>query len=777
MRLTRPGRVASGRPSTCLRSVAAARTHRFLFLIPPSGFLRLSTPRPRPTVPAPRRQARRAVGKDVSRTTKRAVSVEDVAAFELVSNPVLSPDGRWVVYESTTSSLKEDEHTTHLRMVRTDGTGLRTLTAQGSRNVQAAWSPDGRLLAFVSNRAYGSQVWVLPLDGGEARRVTRLRYGMNAPVWSPDGKTLYGTAPVARHGELAQLDQGMTDKEVRELLDKERNEWESGAKRYDWLHYKQDGEGLSRGRVPQLVAVDVASGEARQLTSGVYPVASPAVSPDGRYVAFVSNRRAHHETVHAADVYRVASDGGPLEQLTEDVIAQAVAYSPDGRELALFGHHDEFQNATHSHVYTMAAAGGMLSDWTADFPDDIGGDGTGADMRGAVRSLPPVWGPDGNTIYALSAHDGRCEVVRLERPGAGGLSQASVVAGGDRDIFGFATDGAATLVLAYALATVPGRIVATALGEAVAEARPRQEHDLTDQGGDRGAPVPCHPAQEVRLDDSNERILGELDLVEPEAFWYRAEDGWALEGWVIRPRALEGSAKAPVVLEIHGGPHTHYGYAMFHEMQLLAARGFAVVFVNPRGSTSYGQTFVDAVRMHYGERDASDILSGLDAACERFPFLDRQRVAVTGGSYGGFMTNWLVGHTDRFFAAVTQRSISNWISFYGVSDIGPRFTEMQLGGDVVHDMERLWRFSPLAYVDNVHTPLLMIHSEQDHRCPIEQAEQFYRALKRMEREVELLRVPNASHDLSRNGKPKLRVARLEAILDWMESHLPDVGRS
>jgi dipeptidyl aminopeptidase/acylaminoacyl peptidase len=711
----------------------------------------------------------------VSNTTKRAITVEDVAAFELVSNPILSPDGQWVVYESTTASLKEDEYATQLRMVRADGTGLRTLTSQGSRNHQAAFSPDGRSLAFVSNRAYGTQLWVLPLDGGEARQVTRLRHGMGAPFWSPDGKTLYGTAGVARDGQLAHLDAELSEKEVRELLEKERSDWQNGPKRYDWLNYKEDGDGLSRGRVSQLVAVDVATGEAQQRTFGVYGVASPCVSPDGRYLAFVSNRREHHETVSASDVYRLPAAGGEPECLTQDIIAEAVAFSPDGRELAMFGHHDEFANATHNHVYTMAAEGGPLADWTPGFPDDIGGDGTGADMRGAVRGLAPVWGPDGHTVYALSAHDGRSEVVRFARPQTGEGTEATVLAGGERDIFRFATDGTTTLVLAYALPTVPGRIVATALADAVAESRPRHGHALSDPAahdGDRSSPVGSHPSHEVRLDDSNQALLDELDLVEPETFWYQAADGWSIEGWVMRPRTLGATGKAPVVLEIHGGPHTHYGYAMFHEMQLLAARGFGVVYVNPRGSTSYGQTFVDAVRMHYGERDASDILSGLDAALERFAFLDGERVAVTGGSYGGFMTNWLVGHTNRFFAAVTQRSISNWISFYGVSDIGPRFTEMQLGGDVVHDMERLWAFSPLAYVANVQTPLLMIHSEEDHRCPIEQAEQFYRTLKRMEREVELLRVPNASHDLSRSGKPKLRVARLEGILGWIESHLP-----
>ncbi len=705
-------------------------------------------------------------------TTKRAITTEDVAAFELVANPILSPDGRWVVYESTTSSLKEDEHRTELKMVGVDGAGRRTLTAQGSRNHAAAFAPDGSCLAFVSNRAFGSQVWLLPMDGGEARRLTHLRHGASAPLWSPDGRTLYVIADVPRQGELEELDASLSEKEAREFLDKARKEWADGAKRYDWIYYKSNGTGLLQGLVRQLVAVDVASGAVRALTAGIYHVGAPAVSPDGRYIAFVSNRRENHEIVHASDVYRVPTAGGEIELLSGDVLAEALAYSPDGRELALFGHHDEFANATHSHIYTMPAAGGALSDWTEGFADDIGSDGTGADLRGGSRSLPPVWAPDGASIFALSAHDGRCEVLRFARPGGG---PPRVLAGGDRDVYGFATDGRDRLVLAYARPTDPGRIVVVSLAEADAEATGREAHALTEpaaQAADRRAPVPLHPGRELRLDDSNVALLEELELVAPETFWYQAEDGWSIEGWAMRPAALPAGAKAPVILEVHGGPHTHYGHGMFHEMQLMAARGFAVVFVNPRGSTSYGQAFVDAVRMHYGERDASDVLSGLDAALGRFDYLDARRVAVTGGSYGGFMTNWLVGHTDRFFAAATQRSISNWISFYGVSDIGPRFTEMQLGGDPVHDMERLWRFSPLAYVANVTTPLLMIHAEQDDRCPIEQAEQFYINLKRLGREVELVRFPNATHELSRSGKPKLRVMRLEAILGWMEGHLP-----
>ncbi|MCL6627863.1 MAG: S9 family peptidase, partial [Alicyclobacillus shizuokensis] len=269
--------------------------------------------------------------------------------------------------------------------------------------------------------------------------------------------------------------------------------------------------------------------------------------------------------------------------------------------------------------------------------------------------------------------------------------------------------------------------------------------------------------------------LDEVALVEPEPFYYKSGGDWTLQGWVMKPARFESGKRYPVILEIHGGPQTHYGYAMFHEMQWLAAQGYAVVYTNPRGGTSYGQEFVNAVRHHYGEDDAADVLNGLEAALSQFDFLDGERVAVTGGSYGGFMTNWLIGHTQRFFAAVTQRSISNWISFYGCSDIGPLFVESQLGvSDVIAERERLWQMSPLAHAAHIRTPLLILHSENDLRCPMEQAEQLYTTLKRRGAEVELLRIPNASHGLSRGGKPKLRVARLQAIFGFIDAHLPDV---
>ncbi|CAM3738797.1 S9 family peptidase [Alicyclobacillus pomorum] len=696
---------------------------------------------------------------------KRTITAEDLQNFQWPGNPNISPDGKWVVYERTVINKKADDYETQLWLANVDGASSRVLTSTGTRNTSAVWAPDGRHLAFVSNRAFGWQVWLLPMEGGEPRQVTRFRYGMRSLVFSPDGKTLFGLVPVARGGEVEVFADDVSDKEAREQSEKADKDWANQPKRYDWLYYKGDGSGLSKGHCLQLVAVDVASGAYLQLTHGDYDVHSPAVSPDGNYVAFVSNRRENHEVVHASDVYRVPAKGGDVELLCSDVIAYQLSYSPDGASIALYGHKDEFQSATHTHLYILASDVRSLAHLTKKFPDTVQASCL-SDMRANVQTPGPVWSQDGKFIFALSTREGRCEVVRFSVDDDG--SEAAVVAGGDRDIYGFAFHHPSTLVLSYGTPTHPGKIVVVDI--AGGETASRVFRDVKEPMTERR--VPFFPEREVRLDDCNDAIVEELILTEPEPFWYTSAEGWRVQGWVLKPAHFEEGKKYPVIVEVHGGPQLNYGYAMFHEMQWFAAQGYAIVFVNPRGSMSYGQEFVNAVRHHYGENDAADVLHGLDAALEQFDFLDGNRVALTGGSYGGFMTNWLVGHTDRFFAAVSQRSISNWISFYGVSDIGPLFVEAQHGCDIYNDVEKLWDISPLKYAANVTTPLLLIHSENDLRCPIEQAEQFYTAIKRRGGEVELFRIPNASHGLSRDGKPSLRLERLKAIFHYIHERLP-----
>ena len=705
---------------------------------------------------------------------KRHLTVEDVQRFELAATPVLSPDGTRVIYERTVADTEDNGYRTHLWIAPVDGSApARALTGIGKRNAGAAWSPDGATLAFVSNRSHGSQAWLLPLNGGEAARLTRLRRGISSLVWAPDGRTLFGLVPTPYDGNIELFDPDLSEKEAQKQFEKEDKEWTEGAKRFDRLHYKMNGMGLKPHRVPQLVAVDVTTGDVTQLTRGDMGVSAPALSPDGQTIAVISNRHANRETEQQEHqhVYLIPATGGELTLLTDKISARDVAWSPDGQYLAVVGVGEEmyrYRSATQAKLFLVTPDGSGVEDLTASFPDSLS-NACGSDVHAPGDGPGAIWARDGHAILAISGREGRSEVVRLPLAHGKLSGPITAVMGGDRNVFAFDTRDGEHLVAIYGTPTDPSRVVAV---HAAGPGRPRTARPLTEPIPE--SPVAPFPAEETRLDGDNQ-WLAEVELVEPEAFTYTSADDWSAQGWVIRPVGAEPGKKYPVILEIHGGPQTNYGHMMFHEMQWLAAQGYAVVYTNPRGSTSYGQEFVNAVRLHYGENDAVDVLNGLDAALARFDYLDADRVAVTGGSYGGFMTNWLVGHTQRFFAAVSQRSISNWVSFYGASDIGPTFVEHQLGVarfDTPEERETLWRMSPLAYAAHVTTPLLLVHSEEDLRCPMEQAEQFYTVIKRHGGEVALFRVPQANHDLSRNGKPKLRLARLGALHDWIESHRP-----
>jgi dipeptidyl aminopeptidase/acylaminoacyl peptidase len=243
-----------------------------------------------------------------------------------------------------------------------------------------------------------------------------------------------------------------------------------------------------------------------------------------------------------------------------------------------------------------------------------------------------------------------------------------------------------------------------------------------------------------------------------------------IQGWMLKPYGFRKKVKYPLILQIHGGPHAMYGHALFHEMQLMAARGYAVLFTNPRGSAGYGEEFTSCTRGKWGESDMPDVMGGIDAAL-KLGYIDETRMGVTGGSYGGYLTNWLIGHTDRFKAAVTQRCVSNFYSMIGTSDIGFNFGVYEMGGVPWKNADTLLKYSPISYVDKMETPLLIIHNEQDLRCPIEQAEQLYMFLKMQDRDVAMVRIPDEDHNLSRTGTPSRRLARLHHMLAWFDSHL------
>lgn len=672
---------------------------------------------------------------------KRKLTPEDLYKLVFISDPQISPDGTRIAYTRTVIDDKTKECRSHIWLVNADGTCNRQFTAGPKADTTPRWSPDGKKLAFVSDRSGEKQIFVVPADGGEAYQVTRMRYGASNPVWSPDAKSIAFMAAVDPSDKPEDYEKPLDPKEKEALENKKKDEPTVVAR----LKVKADAAmGLLSPRRNHVFVTDAEGiGPAKQLTTGEYDYASPSWSPDGAYIAVSSNRSpdADWET-WIADIFVVPARGGELRQLTRrEGPANLPVWTPDGKFIIYVGNKQEHGAATLAKLWKVPVEGGDPVPLTESFDRSVGNSCLSDSHYGASEGGPFI-SPDGKTIYFLANDCGRTSIYSVSADGG----EVSLVLGGDREIYGFSLDSSGTkLAIAYSKPTLPGDVAL---------------FDLASHG-------------EKTLTFSNKDLLDQVYVVEPELVPFNAADGWQEYGWMMKPVGYRQGQKYPAVLEVHGGPHSMYGYTFFLEFQLLAAAGYAVIYTNPRGSQGFGQDFVKAVIGDYGGTDYSDLMTWVDKAVS-LGFIDESRLGVTGGSYGGFMTNWIVGHTDRFKAAVTQRSISNWLSFFGVSDIGYTFTVRELEGDPVHDTEKLWKFSPLAYVDNVKTPLLILHSEQDMRCPIEQGEQLYVALKRARKEVEMVRFPGANHELSRSGRPVLRVVRLKHILRWFDAHIEKV---
>ena len=354
----------------------------------------------------------------------------------------------------------------------------------------------------------------------------------------------------------------------------------------------------------------------------------------------------------------------------------------------------------------------------------------------------PIWSTDGQTLYILAAQRGSTRVYAVDRKGAG--KQPPTLTPGNMHVLDFSIDQCRSK--AAILIENPTHLAEIFVHSSSASGELRQ------------------------LTKFNDALFDELELSTPEYMSYTAVDGWPIDGWILKPRDFDASKKYALIVEIHGGPNTQYGYGFMHEMQVLAAAGYVVLYTNPRGSLGYGRDFALAVRGEWAVKDSLDIMAGVDAIIQK-RYIDEQRLGVIGGSYGGFMTSWLIGHTDRFRAAVADRSVIDRFSFFGSSDIGWDFTDDDMEVAPWDDPERYMRMSPINYVKNMHTPVLIIHSESDLRCNIEQSEQLFAALKYLGRETLFVRFEGQSHGLSRGGHPRLRLERLRHIWAWFEKYL------
>jgi dipeptidyl aminopeptidase/acylaminoacyl peptidase len=675
----------------------------------------------------------------------RSITIEDLYQFKFLSRLRISPDGQRVAFVVTTIDEQKHAYRSAVWMAPTSGGEAARFTMGPANTHSPAWSPDGRWLAFVSEREgepvgkdeqeqkkHGkgkAQVWLIPTNGGEARQMTFMPHGASKPVWSPDSKCLLFSAAVGPIDE-----EGEDGKPLPK------------ARVIDRLFYRLDGVGFIYERRQHLFLQDVAGGEPQQLTDGDWDDGDAAWSPDGTRIVFTSNRAEDRWRFLGADLYTLSIvDGkaGELQCLTNGSLScSSPSWSPDGKTLAFYAA-PKLRSGGHSELFTLAAdiAQDEPRCLTREFEGSCS-DSTNSDTTDEHVAPPPAWSPDGKTLYVLATHRGATRVFAI--PGSGAGAQPTTLTPGNVHVLDFSADQANNTLAVLIEDPIHLAEIFTC--------------------------SPSAPGELRQLTTSNQVLLRELTLVTPEYLPYTGEDGWAMDGWILKPHDFDASRKYPLIVEIHGGPNTEYGYGFFHEMQLLAAAGNVVLYTNPRGSTGYGRDFALAVRGAWGIKDSLDILAGVDAVVQQ-GYIDEQRLGVTGGSYGGFMTNWLIGHHDRFKAAVTDRSVADRSSFFGSSDVGWDFADDDMETTPWEDPELYRRMSPLAYVKNMHTPLLIIHSEQDLRCNIEQAEQLFASLKYMGREVLFVRFEGQSHGLSRGGHPKLRKERLKHILSWFEKYL------
>lgn len=662
-------------------------------------------------------------------SNRRRLTAEDLFQFRMPGDPQISPDGSRIAYVETTARPETNEYRSRI-MLLVPGQRPVPLTG-GEKDTNPRWSPDGRYLSFSRS----GQVWLLPAAGGEAWQLTRQKGLGGAAIWSPDSSRIMLTALLGPKG--LEPAKGTEEKEYFKRFT-------AGVKVITDLHYKVDGMGFPGDRKPQVVIVDVETGEARQLTAGPFGHAHPAWSPDGRWIALSATREEDADDKNRTFIWVLPSDPGQFpapasafRQISpEGLLGLAPKWSPDGRQIAFLGHSTARHAPPDLHLYLVDADGGEPRSLTGAHDRPVG-NAAATDMAPA-GGLEPTWAPDGSALFVAMSDGGSVYLARVERESG----QVSYLTDSEQVVFaGSASADRSRWALAVGRPDDPAQIY------------------LLEGGEQR------------RLTQANAELLAQVETAPVRRFHFQASpDSPKVDGWLVEPAGREEGRRYPAVLQIHGGPAAMYASTYHLEFQILASRGFAVIYTNPRGGLGYGQAFSGALaNARWGTVDYEDLMAGIDAALAQFGWLDPDALGVAGGSYGGYMTNWIVGHTHRFKAAVTMRSISNWMTMWGTSDIA--YDMIDEWGAPWEDEAPWRRVSPLTYVTQIETPLLIEHQEDDHRCPVEQAEQLYVALRKMRRPVKFVRYPGESHGMSRGGRPWHRVHRLLTIGDWFHHYL------
>ncbi len=681
---------------------------------------------------------------------KRTLTETDLFKFVWIADPQISPDGSRVAFVRVWVNQKADRYDSALWVVPTSGGAARQLTA-GPRDASPRWSPDGKQLAFVRSaekegRPQPPQIYLLTFDGGEAQALTDLPLGAGAPEWSPDGRTI----AFASTEDSSKKDKTMT--EGGEMKDKQP-ERVSDVRVITRATYRSNGPGYLNPRAHSHIwtvatpATPAETPKPKQITKGVFDEGNFSWSPDGKRIYFTANRtlEQYYEPPHS-DIYSIAPDGGDEKKIVSfDGQMRGYSLSDDGKRIAFGGSltRKPIQSYTQPDLFVADnAAGATARNLTADYDFDIGG-GIGGDQRAPRGGSPgsAVWSRDGRYLYITVAEHGRANLKRIDAS----TGKIDPVTTGDHDVQSYtATPDASKMALLISSSVNIGDLflLDTASGK------------LT------------------QLTKVNDELFSQLNITPPEEIWYTSFDGKKVHGWIQKPPNFDSSKKYPFILEIHGGPHSAYGFTFTHEFQWMAAKGYVVLYTNPRGSTSYGQDFGNIIQYNYPGDDYKDLMAGVEEVLKR-GYIDENRLGVTGGSGGGVLTNWTVGHTNRFKAAVSQRSIADWAGFWYTADF-TLFQQTWFRGAPWEDPQDFVNRSPITYIKNVTTPMMFIEGEADWRTPPnEGGEVMFRALKYRKIPTVMVRFPNESHELSRSGAPWHRIERLQHIVNWFDKYLQD----
>ncbi len=655
------------------------------------------------------------------------LTVQDVFNLELATTPQVSPDGRRIIYVRQFSDIMTDRRYSNLWIINADGTDHRPLTTANFNDTSPRWSPDGKEIVYISDRDGTPQIYRRWMDSGQTAKITNLTSAPSGIAWSPDGKWVSFAALVSESApRVAAMPAAPSGAK-----------WAEPAVVIDKLVYRFNGAGYLKPGYSHIFVVPAEGGTARQITSGNFQHAggagfraSEAVwTPDGRHLLISAVRRADYELEPLeSDVYEFAVADGAVRALTNRKGPDdGPVVSRDGKSIAYLGFDDRYQGYQVTRLYVMNRDGSGPRIVTGNLDRDV---------------TSPAWAPDGSGIYYLSADQGNTGLYFTTLAGERRQLTRSLGsgnnAGGAGSAFTVAQNG--TIAFTYSPPNIPGDIAVITAGN-------REPKVLTAV---------------------NEDVLAHKTLGAVEEIWYPSSvDGKKIQGWIIKPPNFDPSKKYPMILEIHGGPFANYGDRFDLEKQVWAAKDYVVLYTNPRGSTSYGAEFGNLIHHKYPGDDFFDLNSGVDAVIAK-GYVDSNRLYVTGGSGGGVLTCWVIGHTTRFRAAATLYPVINWYSFNLTADIGAMTTKYWFPGLPWDNVENYEKRSLLSVVKNVKTPTMVMVGDEDYRTPVSESEQYYQALKLMKVESVMVRVPGEPHGITR--RPSHHMAKMLNVITWFDQH-------